>query len=203
MTYITSLIGDLATKKVNGKPAFEIHQSKFSIKCNVTGNTFKIVSLNKIGQDKSELGSGQGEGIACDVAIIDEACRIPDSFWSSFHQRAAFETQTFFIISTINEETPRDHWFYKLLIDGETGDPEISSHRVTIDQNEMMAMNRTPEEYAIILEKAKQSLRIKGDKEFYSKGFCIILEESNVFSTGTYLAQTQEAKFLDDDPRIL
>jgi hypothetical protein len=55
--------------------------------------------------------------LACDLAIIDEAARIPDDFWISFHQRAAFETSEFFLISTINEETPASHRFYRLLID--------------------------------------------------------------------------------------
>jgi hypothetical protein len=51
------------------------------------------------------------------LAIIDEAARISDQFWISFHQRAAFETQEFYISSTINEETPVDHWFYRLLVE--------------------------------------------------------------------------------------
>nr|DAV49613.1 MAG TPA: terminase large subunit [Bacteriophage sp.] len=128
-----------------------------------------MISLHNYGKNKGDLGSAQGEGIASDVAVIDEAARIPDDFWVSFHQRAAFETQNFFLISTINEETPRDHWFYRLLIDGEAGDKRISSHRVTIDENELMRQGLTDEEYQIVLASAKKSLREKSDKEFYSK----------------------------------
>jgi hypothetical protein len=138
MQYIESLLGDLVDKKINGKPLFDIQRSKHTIRCNVTGNTFKIVSLHNLGKNNGELGSAVGEGIACDFAIIDEACRIIDAFWASFHQRAAFETESFFIISTINEETPVDHWFYKLLIDGEVDNKDIASYRVTIDDNEVM-----------------------------------------------------------------
>ena len=203
MLYIESLLGDLIDKKVNWKPLFDMQRSKFTIRCNLTGNTFKIVSLHNLTRNTWELGNAIGEGIACDVAIIDEACRIPDAFWSSFHQRAAFETDTFFIISTINEETPVDHWFYKLLIDWETGDPDISSHRVTIDENEVMRQGRSKEEFEKILELAKSALRIKWEKEFYSKGFCIILEESNVFNTGSYVVPSTPSKYNDADPRIL
>lgn len=144
-----------------------------------------------------------GEGIACDTAIVDEAARIPNSFWASFHQRAAFETQTFLIISTINEETPKDHWFYELLVDGEQGNPEIKSYRITIDENEAMRVGKTEEEFQKQLEMAKETMRKKGDKEFYAKGYCIILEESNVFNTSTYLANVNPSSFNDKDPRII
>lgn len=203
MEYIVSLLWDLTNKKVDGQPMFDIQRSKFTIRCNVTGNIFKIVSLHNLSRNNWELGTAIGEGIACDFAIIDEACRIVDGFWASFHQRAAFETDTFFIISTINEETPVDHWFYKLLIDGETWAPDISSHRVTIDENEVMKQWRSEEEWLRILEKSKEALRLKWDKEFYAKGYCIILEESNVFNTGTYVVPVQQSKFTDSDPRIL
>lgn len=46
-------------------------------------------------------------------------------------------------------------------------------------------------------------MRIKGDKEFYAKGYCIILEESNVFSTGSYIVAPNRSKYADSDPRIL
>lgn len=203
MLYIESLLWDLVDKKVNGKPLFDIQRSKFTIRCNLTGNIFKIISLHNLTRNNWELGTAIGEGIACDTAIIDEACRIPDAFWSSFHQRAAFETDLFFIISTINEETPVDHWFYKLLIDWETGNPDISSHRVTIDENEVMKQNRSKEDFEKILETAKEALRIKWDKEFYAKGYCIILEESNVFNTGSYMVPSTPSKYNDSDPRIL
>jgi len=48
MTYIESLLGDLFDKKVDGKPAFEINRAKQVIKCNITGNILKIVSLYNV-----------------------------------------------------------------------------------------------------------------------------------------------------------
>lgn len=161
MQYMESLLGDLLHKKINGKPIFEMQRSKFSIKCNLTGNVLKIVSLHNLNNASGPLGSSIGEGLACDVAIIDESCRIANDFWTSFHQRAAFETDTFFIISTINEETPVDHWFYRMLIDGETGADEIASYRITIDDNEVMKQGKTKEQYEKEKEKAKLELRLK------------------------------------------
>ena len=144
---------------MDGKPAFEINRAKQVIKCNITGNILKIVSLFNVDRGDAELGNATGEGIACDFAIIDEAARIPDSFWISFHQRAAFETDTFLIVSTINKETPVDHWFYKLLIDGEVGNPMITSYRLTVDDNEAMRQGKTEEQFQAQLEQVKAALR--------------------------------------------
>lgn len=201
--YLEALIWDMQLKKLpNGLKVIEINRQKYTVKCNITGHILKVVSLFKMGW-WWELWSSIGEGIAADVAVIDEAARIPDSFWSSFHQRAAFETDTFFIISTINEETPSDHWFYKLVIDWEWDDPTIRSYRIDIDKNELLRIWKTEEEYQIILEKAKDALRIKWDKEFYAKWYCIILDESNVFNTSSYTSNSEINKYQDSDPRIL
>lgn len=203
MTYLESLLWDLTKKRLNNKPVIEISKSKQTAICNVTWNVFKVVSLYNMDKGSSELGNVTGEGIACDFAIIDEAARISDSFWSAFHQRAAFETDTFFIITTINLETPSDHWFYRLLIDGELNNPKIKSYRVTIDENEAMRQWKSEEEFKIQLEMAKDALRLRWDREFFAKWYCIILEESNVFNTSTYLVNTTSAKYSDTDPRIL
>jgi len=203
MQYMESLLGDLLHKKVNGKPIFELQRSKFTIKCNLTGNVLKLISLHNLNNTSGPLGTSIGEGLACDVAIIDESCRIINDFWTSFHQRAAFETDTFFIISTINEETPVDHWFYRMLIDWETWAEDIASYRITIDENEVMQQGKTKEQYEKEKEIIKKEYRLKWDKEFYSKGYCIILEESNVFNTGTYIVPAMSSKYNDSDPRIL
>lgn len=203
MTYIESLLGDLITKKVDGKPAFDINRAKQVIKCNITGNILKIVSLFNVDRGDAELGNATGEGIACDFAIIDEAARIPNSFWISFHQRAAFETDTFLIVSTINKETPVDHWFYRLLIDGELGKPMITSYRLTVDDNEAMRQGKTEEQFQAQLEQVKIELRAWWDREFYAKGYCMILEESNIFNTGTYLSPPSSSSIDYSDPRIL
>lgn len=203
LTYIESLLGNLLDKKIDGKPAFEINRAKQIIKCNITWNIFKIVSLYNVDRGEAELGNSTGEGIACDFAIIDEAARIPDAFWTSFHQRAAFETDTFVVISTINKETPVDHWFYRLLIDGEVGNPMITSYRLTVDENEAMRQWKTEEQFQLQLEQVKAALRSWGEREFYAKGYCMILEESNIFNTGTYLTPPSTASIDVSDPRIL
>lgn len=203
--YLESMIWDMTKIKLpNWDPVMKINKQKYTVTCNATGHILKIISLFNIGWQK-ELGSATWEGIAADVAIIDEAARIPDSFWGSFHQRAAFETDTFFVISTINEETPSDHWFYRLLLDWEwvDADSNIISHRVTIDENELMKVWKTEKEHLENLEKAKESLRLKGDKEFYAKWYCIILDESNVFNTSNYLTAWNQSKYADSDMRIL
>lgn len=202
MTYIKSFIWDIRNHKLpSGQKAFEI--SRFWIKCNITGNNFSIISLFNYWKRDQSLGTSKGEGIACDLAIIDEAARIPDDFWTSFHQRAAFETKSFFLISTINEETPADHWFYKLLIDWETWDPDINSQRVTIDDNEVMRHWKLESQWRKELETVKDTLRKKWEKEFYSKGYCVILDESNVFNLWGSIVSSNESKYSPNDIRIL
>lgn len=202
MEYIKSLLWTLAFVKLeNWKKAFEIWQ--YHVKCNITWNIFKIVSLYNFWLWNKELWSSLWEWIACDLAIIDEAARIADNFWISFHQRAAFETQEFFICTTINEETPVDHWFYKLLVDWETWDDNISSYRIGIDDNEIMRYWKTDAEWMWQLEKVKEELRKKWDKEFYAKWYCIILEESNVFQLWWVIVPSMDNEYNDSDPRIL
>lgn len=202
MEYIKSFIWDIRHNKLEWwQKAFEI--SRFKIKCNITWNKFSIISLFNYWKKDQSLGTSKGEGIACDLAIIDEAARIPDDFWTSFHQRAAFETKSFFLISTINEETPAEHWFYKLLIDWETGDPDVNSLRVTIDDNEIMKRKKTEQEWKKELEKVKQTLREKWDKEFYAKWYCVILDESNVFNTWSSVVSSNPNKYNPNDIRVL
>ena len=202
MEYIKSMIWNLANIKLeNWKKAFEFW--KFSVKCNITWNYFKIISLHNYWQDWWELWSSRWEWIACDLAIIDEAARIPDAFWTSFHQRAAFETENFFIVSTINKETPADHWFYRLIIDWESWEDWVKSYRFDIEMNEVMRFWKTKEERNTQLEKVKEELRKWWDKELYAKWYCIILEESNVFNIWNNIITSNSSKYKDDDVRIL
>jgi hypothetical protein len=201
MEYIKSMLWDIAYIKLpSGKKAFEMW--KFNIKCNITWNIFKIVSLYNYWNEKW-LWSSQWEWIACDLAIIDEASRIPNEFWTSFHQRAAFETDEFFIVSTINKETPAEHRFYKLLIDWETWDKLINSYRLTIDDNEVMQFWKTKEERKRSLEMVKWQLRAWWERELYAKWYCIILEESNVFNLAWTICSYNPHKYSEQDVRIL
>ena len=203
MTYIKSMIWNLKSVKLESwMKAFEFWT--WSIKCNITWNILKIISLNNIDKEwKWELGTARWEWLACDLAIIDEAARIPNYFWTSFHQRAAFETQEFLITSTINAETPVDHWFYELLIDWESWDENIASYRLDIENNEAMMTGKSKEEWQYQLEAVKETLRKWWEKEFYSKWYCIILEESNVFNLNTSIVTSNKNKYQDSDIRIL
>lgn len=204
MTYLEEIMWDLVDFRLpNGKKAIEISRSKYSAVCNITGHRFKLTTLKNFwAWLKKEEGTAKGEGIACDIAIIDEAARIPNEFWQAFHQRAAFETQKFIIISTINRETQANHWFYELLVRAETGDLKNSNAmRVTIDENEAMKVGLTEEQWKEAIEEAKKTLRAAGDREFYSKWYCIILDESNVFDLSWAITVAEKAN--DDDPRII
>lgn len=203
MAYIKSMIWDLKNVKLDSwLKAFDM--SAWSIKCNITWNILRIISLNNIEKEWAwELWTSRWEGLACDLAIIDEAARIPNKFWIWFHQRAAFETQEFYITSTINPETPVDHWFYELLIDWEAWQEDIASYRLDIEWNESMQVWKTKEERMRQLEVVKETLRKWWDKEFYSKGYCIILEESNVFSIWWNMVSSNRDKYRDEDVRIL
>lgn len=203
MTYIKSMIWDMKWIKLeNWLKAFEFWT--WSIKCNITWNILKIITLNNIDKEwAGDLGTARWEWLACDLAIIDEAARIPNSFWTSFHQRAAFETQEFLITSTINAETPVDHWFYELLIDWEAWDEKINSYRLDIENNEAMMIWKTKEEFMEQLEVVKRTLRKWWDKELYAKGYCMILEESNVFNIQWQIVNSDTSKYLDTDIRIL
>lgn len=201
MKYMKSFIWDLEFKRLKtGKKAFEI--SKNSIKCNITWNILQVVSLYKMNESK-ELWTWVWEWIAADLVIIDEAARLPDEFWWSLHQRAAFETQEFFIISTINRETPADHWFYRLLIDWENNVEDVASYRITIDDNEVMRFGKTEQQYKKELEKAKDELRRQGDIELYAKWYCIILDQSNIFDISRHIINVNPDKYKKEDIRIL
>lgn len=52
-----------------------------------------------------------------------------------------------------------DHWFYRLLIDGEMGNPLITSYRLTVDDNEAMRQGKTEEQFQVQLEQVKNALR--------------------------------------------
>lgn len=204
MQYINELIGDMANVVLpNGKKAFDIDRVNYMVTCNITGHIFQITSLhNYSSKSQSENGTAKGEWVASDVVIIDEAARIPNEFWISYSQRAIFETERFFLITTINKETPANHWFYELLVRSETGDLDDSfSLRVTIEENEAMRHWLTDEQWKIALTEVKKVLRAWWDREFYAKWYCIILDESNVFDLWWTMRHLEWA--LDSDPRII
>jgi hypothetical protein len=69
--------------------------------------------------------------------------------------------------------------------------------------NEVMRFGKTEEQWKKQIEKVKEELRKKWDKEFYSKWYCMILEESNVFNIWTAIVNYKPEKYADTDLRIL
>ena len=190
-------------KLPNGKPIIEIQSSKYTIKCNLTGTSFKMVSLYNFGSWAT------WEWLACDFAVIDEAAYIPDEFWTLFSQRALMETEALYIVTTITEKTPRNHWFYQLLIDWELWDSLISSHRVDILQKrELYELNykmwfalETDDDYLKmdteldrIMDFTLKDLKKAWLKEYYARAFCVILDESQVFNITWSIVDRLEKK---------
>ena len=64
-------------------------------------------------------------------------------------------------------------------------------------------MWKTKEQFKKQLESVKKILREWWDKEFYSKWYCMILEESNVFNVSTNIVKSNTSKYSDSDIRIL
>jgi len=192
MDYMEWFLYWLRDKKLpNGKPLIEIQASKYTIKCNLTWTTFKMISLYNF------WTWATWEWLACDFAVIDEAAYIPDDFWTLFSQRALMETESMFIVTTITKKTPRNHWFYKLLIDWELWSELIKSHRVDILQKrELYELNyklwfNEPElidndimniELDRLMKFTLEELRRWWLKEYYSRAFCVILDEASVFN---------------------
>lgn len=192
MTYMEWFLHDFKWKLLpNWEPIIEIQTSKFTIKNNLTWATFRMVSLYNFWK------GAVWEWLSCDFFVIDEAAYIPDEFWTLFSQRALMEAQAWYIVTTISDKTPRDHWFYRLLIDWELWDELISSHRVDIlERRELERLNYTkayeeitPEisekidrEIDKIMKLTMANLKKAGIKEYYARAYCVILDESQVFN---------------------
>lgn len=190
--YCKSLLWSILDIKLNWKKVFRIDETNSIIECTLTWNKMQVVSLHKIIQKSSnELWTSTWEGIACDDAIIDEAARIPDKFWKSFYQRAAFETENFFIITTANEETPADHWAYDLLIRWELWDETISSYRITIDDNEILAIWKSAEQAKVIRDWIKEEVKKEWEEAYYARLYCVIFDKKKLFNVASNLIERQ------------
>ncbi len=181
--YCKALIWNLSNKKKDWVPVFKINESKYTIECTLTWNVLQVISLYWLWwNDKWELWKSTWEWLSCDDAIIDEATRIPNIFRDSFNQRAAFETESIFIVSTANEETPADHWAYSLLLQWELWDENINSYRITIDDNELLWIWRSEEERQKIVWKIKDDIRKRSQEELYARAYCIVFNRKKVFN---------------------
>ena len=164
---------------------FSIDRSKYTIACHLTGNSLKIVSLQDImWKNNKELWSSKWEWLACDVYIIDEAPRLPDAFWNSFWERAETESDYGYISGTLNQETPKNHWAYKLWLEWELWHPDISTHRIALWNNEnLFAKVKSEVEKKEIIERERSKLlKAWGIKNLYCRWYGIILNENKVFN---------------------
>jgi len=212
MDYMEWFLWDLTRTKVNWESVIKINRSKYEITCTLTWTTFRMVSLHWFGNGST------WEWLACDFAVIDEAAYVPDEFWTLFSQRAMMETESMLIITTISEKTPREHWFYKLLIEWELWDNLISSHRVDILQKrELFELDYisnteviTEEDHIAkdkkldeVMEFTRNNLRKAWLKEYYARAFCVILDERNVFNITWSITQDIAISWNEKDYYIL
>lgn len=190
-------MSEVTWDQTDQRPIIKINKSKNQITCNLTNTEFKMISLHGY-KDWNSIG----EWLSADFAVIDEAAYIDSAFWAMFAQRAIMETESMLVITTISANTPKDHWFYKLLVDGELWDDLISSHRVDVLQKkELLEANylnnievvdkqtMSIEERELMdkeinkqMEFTLSSLRDRWEKEFYSRAFCVLLDEMHVFN---------------------
>ena len=199
--YVKSLLWDLWDKK---KWLFKINESDYSIECLLTWNRLEVITLHKLSQKQSSwLWTSAWEWLACDDCIVDEAARIPNSFWRSFSERWLFETENIFIISTANEETPPDHWTYQLLLDWELWDKNVASYRVTIDDNEVIWFWHTEEKRLELIDWIKKKTLADQectDEYYFARLYCIIFDKKKIFKI--YQNIIQRVNHSDSDFRV-
>jgi len=192
MNYMEWFLIEFTRKKIDWIPVIKINKSKHEITCSITNTVFKMISLHWYKEWNST-----GEWLATDFWVIDEAAYVPDWFWAMFSQRALMEAESLFIITTISEHTPRDHWFYRLLIEWELGSDLISSHRVDILQKRELYELDYKYQTDVLTDEDHKTMNTKIDtimnftisnmrkawlKEFYARAYCVILDERNVFN---------------------
>lgn len=201
--YAKALLSWLADKRIDWVKLFKINESSYTIECSLTWNRLEVISLYNLTRWTSkELWVSVWEWIACDDCIIDEAARIPDKFWTSFYQRAAFETSSFFIITTANEETPVNHWSYKLLLKWESmTDDNIMSYRITIDDNEILKNSVPKDQVDRVIEDIKNSAKEESEEAYYARMYCIIFDKKKIFQIQSCLLRRFSTD--NNDPRVI
>ena len=164
---------------------FSIDRSKYAITCHLTWHSLKIVSLQDVlWRSWKDLWTSKWEWLACDVYIIDEAPRIPDTFWNSFWERAETESEYWYISWTLNQETPKNHWAYKLWLEWELWNENISTHRVALWNNEnLFTWLTTEKEKKEVIERERiKLLDAWWIRNLYCRWYGIILNENKVFN---------------------
>ena len=114
---------------------------------------------------------GWAASYGADLVVVDEAAMIPNDFWDDLLPIIVQERATVFAISTINE-TAKQNWFYKYLLNWEMGEWHIQSMRVTIDDNELLR----PED-----KEAMKEALIGNQMKYWTQLYSIFPSGSTVF----------------------
>lgn len=208
MQFIWDFLWDLVNEEISPwVKYFEIREAKQEVKCNLTWNTFAVVSLKWLQWDSD---NSTWDWLACDSAIIDEGFRILERFYKSFKDRAFEECDWILFISTLNEETEIGHWGYSELIKWEAGCfPDYNTVRSSDFDNSITYFNNFKKRWLSIKDFYKYTWKklfekINETNENYvmKRMLCWILSDQVLFDvTGRIVAFNPEAK--DNDLRIV
>lgn len=208
MQFIKDFLWDLVNQEI--KPwlkYFDIINAKQEIKCNLTWNTFAVVSLKWL-QGNSD--NSTGDWLACDCAIIDEWFRIVSRFWKSFKDRAFEECDWILFLSTLNEETEIWHWGYTELIKWEAWcNPDFNTIRSSDFDNSITYFNNFKRRWSSLKDYYKYTWskfheKLKETDEWYvmKRMLCWIQSDKSLFDvTGRITANNDKA--LNNDLRVV
>lgn len=105
-----------------------VNKNEKEFTCTLTGTKLIFITSGQ---------RGWAASYGADLVVVDEAAMIPNDFWDDLLPIIVQERATVFAISTINE-TAKQNWFYKYLLNWEMWEWDIQSMRVTIDDNELL-----------------------------------------------------------------
>lgn len=208
MQFIQDFLWDLVNQEIRPwVKYFEIKETKQEVICNLTWNSFAVVSLKWLQWDAD---NSTWDGLACDCAIIDEGFRITYRFWKSFKDRAMDECDWILFISTLNEETEITHWGYDELIKWEAWcNPDFNTVRSSDFDNSITYFNNflrkwltMKDYYASIWTKLHDRIKEVWEQYVMKRMLCWILSDEVLFNvTGRIIASNTKA--LETDLRIV
>ncbi len=208
MQFIKDFLWDLVDQEIRPwLKYFDIKESRQEVICNLTGNTFSVVSLKWL-QGNSD--NSTGDWLACDCAIIDEWFRIIWRFWKSFKDRAFEECDWILFLSTLNEETEIWHWGYTELIKWEAWcNPDFNTIRSSDFDNSITYFNNFKRRWLTLKDfykytwnKLYEKKKETSESYIMKRMLCWILSDKVLFDiTGRITASND--KQTDSDLRIV
>jgi len=193
MQFIADFLWDLVKQEISpGVKYFEIRESKQEVICNLTGNSFAVVSLKWLQWDSD---NSTGDGLACDAAIIDEWFRIGYRFWKSFRDRAKEECEWILFISTLNEEA----WCNP---DYNTVRSSDFDNSVTYHNNFLKRWLTLKDFYKYTWNKLKERLKETNEEYIMKRILCWILSDRTLFDVTGRIAAVND-KAVQTDLRVI